>query len=94
MLLITITVDLILGIALAREESEMQIPKRFNVLLYSIVVIGIIEAAGGLMASLTTLKYFGFSFSNLVYTRFELGAKATDTTYNQSLINLNNTNLP
>ena len=45
------------------------------------------------MASLTTLKYFGFSFTNLLYTRFEQGANAFDRTYNQNMINLNNTYL-
>lgn len=62
MLLITITVDLLLGIALAREELEIQNPKKFNVLLYSILVIGIIEASGGILSSFSTYSYFGFTF--------------------------------
>lgn len=102
MLLITITVDLILGIALAREEIEMQIPKRFNLVFYAIFVIGIIEAAGGVLTALTTMRYFGFEFQTILLTRFENVSLAPtisvtipiseqeDIVYNPNYPNLNN----
>jgi sodium/potassium-transporting ATPase subunit alpha len=62
MLLTSISVDLLLGISLAREEFESKIPKRVNLLLFSILVIGCIEAGGGLMAGLSAYRYFGFDF--------------------------------
>lgn len=60
MLLISITVDLILGISLAREDFEWKIPKRFNLFLFAIFILGCIEAGGGLMASFSAYNYFGF----------------------------------
>lgn len=60
MLATSITVDLMVGISLAREEFEPETTKRLNLLLYSCLAIGIMEAAGGLISSLSALMYFGF----------------------------------
>jgi len=61
MLLTSISVDLILGISLAREELEYRIPNRTNLFLFAILIIGCIEAGGGLMASFSAYRYFGFN---------------------------------
>ncbi|CAD8084059.1 unnamed protein product [Paramecium primaurelia] len=70
MLLTSISVDLILGISLAREELEYRIPNRTNLFLFAILIIGCIEAGGGLMASFSAYRYFGFNLQNLYFTRF------------------------
>lgn len=91
MLLSSITVDLILGISLAREEFEYRIPKRICLILFSAIVLGGIEAGGGLMASLSAYKFYGFNFINLYETRFAKVIMPTDTDkYDPSNITLGN----
>ncbi|CAD8152222.1 unnamed protein product [Paramecium octaurelia] len=94
MLLTSISVDLILGISLAREELEYRIPNRTNLFLFAILIIGCIEAGGGLMASFSAYRYFGFNLHNLYFTRFARVYPVGDQdVYNPYSNTLGNSNL-